>query len=71
MKCILDICPFTNSYQVISTSQPTQLLFLSKQTTKNNKNIQNMPTKRKIKIISQEPSNIKNGQINKMRSKVI
>lgn len=49
MKCILDICPSTNSYQVISTSQPTQLLFLSKQT---NKNIQNMPTKRKIKIIS-------------------
>lgn len=70
MKCILVICPSINSYQVISTSQPTQLLFLSKQTNKNKKNIQNMPTKRKIKITSQKPSNIKNGQINKMRSNV-
>lgn len=70
MKCILVICPSINSYQVISTSQPTQLLFLSKQTNKNKNNIQNMPTKRKIKITSQKPSNIKNGQINKMRSNV-
>lgn len=59
MQCILVICPSVNSYQVISTSQLTQLFFLSKQANKNKKNIQNMPTKRKIKIISQKPSNTK------------